>query len=104
MAQGGAVGSRRIPARNGFSALAIAGSSSLTLIAIGKGYHEAAPDNQSIGKGSGTKAHPEIRVSDERLSWTASQNPIAFWFDFEYKAGCMTDVRTEVIAQRRRVS
>jgi len=46
MAQGGAVGSRRIPARKGFSALAIAGSSSLTLIAMGKGYHEAAPDYQ----------------------------------------------------------
>jgi len=47
MAQGGAVGSRRIPARKGFSALAIAGSSSLTLIAMGRGYHEAAPDYQS---------------------------------------------------------
>jgi len=46
MAQGGAVGSRRIPARKGFSALAIAGSSSLTLIAMGEGYHEAAPDYQ----------------------------------------------------------
>jgi len=50
MAQGGAVGSRRIPARKGFSTLAIAGSSSLTLIAMRTGYHEAMLDNQSIGK------------------------------------------------------
>ncbi|MGH9871959.1 MAG: hypothetical protein ACRD9S_05765 [Pyrinomonadaceae bacterium] len=44
MAHGGAVGSRRIPARNGFSSLAIAGgeTSSLTLVTMGKGYHEAA--------------------------------------------------------------
>jgi hypothetical protein len=47
MAQGGAVGSRRIPARNGFSALAIAGSSSLTLIAMGKGYHEVPSVNEA---------------------------------------------------------
>jgi hypothetical protein len=48
MAQGGAVGSRRIPARNGFSALAIAGSSSLTLVAMGKGYHEPPPVNETV--------------------------------------------------------
>jgi hypothetical protein len=42
MAHGGAVGWIRIPARKGFSPLAIAGSenSSLTLVAIRKGYHE----------------------------------------------------------------
>jgi len=63
MAQGGAVGSRRIPARKGFSTLAIAGSSSLTLIAMRTGYHEAMPDNQSIGKPPGAEPLPDIGVA-----------------------------------------
>jgi hypothetical protein len=66
MAQGGAVGSRRIPARRGFSALAIAGGSSLTSVAMGKGYHEVPPDNQSIPKVAGAKPYPTFCLTDER--------------------------------------
>jgi len=49
MAQGGAVGSRRIPARKGFSSVAIAGVgiSSLTLVTMRKGYHEGVPVKES---------------------------------------------------------
>jgi hypothetical protein len=77
MAQGGAVGSRRIPARNGFSALAIAGSSSLTLIAMRKGYHEAAPDNQSMAKVREPRV-PDIRQTDEPITWTPDTKPYCF--------------------------
>ena len=85
MAQGGAVGSRRIPARNGFSALAIAGSSSLTLIAMRKGYHDAAPDNQSMGKVQEPGRTSMNILPGSRVTWIATGHLLPFGLDLNIR-------------------